>query len=383
MSAHYELGRVPRVLVGAESLPDLLPVFWGWETLSIVLIVDPALAASGYAQKIRDDLKRYPIGEHVIPAGEPTVESVNAAALFARSYPRAVVIGVGGGSAIDTAKQVAAIVPSFEGIEHYLLGANPFPGRRHLIAIPTTAGTGAEVTRTCVVSDSSGRKLWTHGDEQLPDAVILDAAATASVPAALTAATGLDAFAHALEASTGGRKNAISNAGALQAIRLIRRHLPAAVRDGQNLEARAALQGAALLAGTAIDSAGTGVAHAIGHALGTLYGLPHAVAVAVALEASLDWSVAGASEAFKDAADAMHSKPGDLPSAFRRLLEETRFVDAVRALKDVSLDAAAIAETMNAPENRPMLENNARVPSEADRLELAQRTVRTWHAIRA
>jgi alcohol dehydrogenase len=383
MSAQYELGQVPRILVGPDSLASLMPVFWGWETLSIVLIADQAMVDTGYTTKIKETLKKYPVGEHIVPAGEPTVDSVNAAALFARSYPRAVIIGVGGGSALDTAKQVAAIVPSHEGIEHYLLAANPFPGRRHLIAIPTTAGTGAEVTRTCIVSDSSGRKMWTWGDEMLPDAVILDAAVTATVPATITASTGLDAFIHALEANTGGRKNAISSAAALQAIRLVRRHLPAAVRNGQDLEARAALQQAALLAGTAIDNSGTGIAHCIGHALGTLYKVPHGVAVTIGLEASLEWNIAGASEVYKDAADVFHVKPTDLPTAFKKLLEDSHFVDAVRALKDVSMDANAIAETMNAPENQPMLNNNARAVSDTDRLELAKQTVLAWHKLRA
>jgi alcohol dehydrogenase len=383
MSAQYELGQVPRILVGPDALRSLLPVFWGWETLSIVLIADQAVVEGGYTQKIKEILKKYPVGEHIVPAGEPTVDSVNTAALFARSYPRAVIIGVGGGSALDTAKQVAAIVPSHEGIEHYLLGANPFPGRRHLVAIPTTAGTGAEVTRTCIVSDSNGRKMWTWGNEMLPDAVILDAAVTATVPATITASTGLDAFTHALEANTGGRKNAISSAAALQAIRLVRRHLPAAVRNGQDLEARAALQQAALLAGTAIDNSGTGIAHCIGHALGTLYKLPHGVAVTIGLEASLEWNIAGASEAYKDAADLFHVKPTDLPTAFKKLLEECHFVDAVRALKEVSMDANAISDTMNAPENQPMLNNNARAVSDADRLELAKQTVLAWHRIRA
>ena len=383
MNINYELGRVPRILVGETTFSNLLPVFWGWETLSIVLIIDQAMANTEYLQKIKTSLKKYPIGEHVVPAGEPTIQSVNAAALFARSYPRSVIIGIGGGSALDTAKQVAAIVPSHEGIEHYLLAANPFPGRRHLIAIPTTAGTGAEVTRTCIVSDSNGRKMWTWGEEMLPDIVILDPAVTASVPATVTTATGLDAFAHALEANTGQRQNAVSSAAALQAIRLVRRHLPAAVRDPQNLEARAALQQAAMLAGTAIDNAGTGIAHCIGHALGTLYKLPHGIAVTLALEASLEWNIAGASEVYKDAADVFHVKPHDLPTAFKKLLEDSHFNDAVRGLNDLSLDANAIGETMNAPENQPMLHNNARTVSDADRLELAKQTVLAWHKIRA
>src|SRR3954447_26482506 len=106
-----------------------------------------------------------PIVQHSVPAGEPTVASVNAAADAVRRLPEAVVIGIGGGSALDTAKQAAVVAAGASGIEPYLLCANPFGGRRPIIAIPTTSGTGAEVTRTCILSDAGGRKLWTWGDE--------------------------------------------------------------------------------------------------------------------------------------------------------------------------------------------------------------------------
>ena len=122
-----------------------------------------------------------------------------------RATPVAIVIGVGGGSALDTAKQAAVVATAAMGVEHYALAANPLPGHRPMIAIPTTAGTGAEVTRTCIVTDRDGRKVWTWGDELLPDLVVLDPVSTVTMPAHVTAATGLDAFVHALEAVSGRR----------------------------------------------------------------------------------------------------------------------------------------------------------------------------------
>ncbi len=378
----YELGRVPRILVGEESLSGLRAMLKKWECSSAVLIVDQVVA-DGYAQKIRDALQGFSILEYTVPPGEPTVQSVNAAALVARSAPRPTIIGVGGGSALDTAKQVAVVAASFEGVEHYLLCANPFQGRRRIIAIPTTAGTGAEVTRTCVVSDDDGRKLWTWGNEMLPDAVILDPIVTSTMPATITAATGLDAFVHALEANTAQRRNAISSASALQAMRLVRAHLPRAVNEPENLIARRGMQEAALLAGQAIDNCGTGIAHCIGHALGTLYHVPHGVAVTLALEATLAWNVEGHDAIYADAADAFGATPQNLPVALKQLLEDTKFANAVRALPDAVLDANAISQTMVAIENQPMLNNNARSVGDADRLELARRTVEVWKAYRS
>lgn len=380
---HYQLGRMPRILVGEESLAGLHGMLKIWECSSAVLIVDQVVANSGYTQKIKDALKGFAVLEHVVPHGEPTVSSVNATALIARSAPRPTIIGVGGGSALDTAKQVAVVAASHEGIEHYLLCANPFQGRRRIIAIPTTAGTGAEVTRTCVLSDDDGRKLWTWGDEMLPDVVVLDPVVTSTMPATVTAATGLDAFVHALEANTGQRRNAISSASALHAMRLVREHLPRAVNEPANLGARRGMQEAALLAGQAIDNCGTGIAHCIGHALGTLHHVPHGVAVTLALEAALSWNLEGAEDAYTDAAHAFGVSPRELPAAFKALLEDAKFSNAVRVLPDASLNANTISDTMVAIENQPMLNNNARAVNDTDRLELARRTVEVWNAYRS
>ena len=373
---NYEIGRTPRILVGSDHLSSLAEILKGWERASAVLIVDAVIAEGEYLKTLKTALAGVTIAQYIIPAGEPTVDSVNAAAIYARSFPRAVIVGLGGGSALDIAKQVAAIVASHEGIEHYLLCANPFTGRRPIIAIPTTSGTGAEVTRTCIVSDTDGRKLWTWGDEMLPDLVILDPSVTTTMPAFVTTATGLDAFSHALEANTGKRKNAISSGNALHAMKLIRQHLPTAVQKPENLEARAGMQEAAMLAGLAIDNSGTGIAHCIGHALGTLYHIPHGIAVTIALEATLAWNIEGATEAYSSAAEVFGITPSELPQTFKTFLEQTQFANAIKTT--ATLEPQAIADLMNALENQPMLNNNARVVSEAQRLELAEMTVRVW-----
>ncbi len=255
-----------------------------------------------------------------MPAGEPDASSVDAAAELVRSMPGAIVIGVGGGSALDTAKQAAVVATAAMGVEHYALGANPLPGHRPIIAIPTTAGTGAEVTRTCIVTDRDGRKVWTWGDELLPDLVVLDPASTVTMPAHVTAATGLDAFVHALEAVSGRRTTALVTAPALHALRLVRRPPPDRRRRPDDLDARQAMQEAALLAGLAIDGGGTGIAHSIGHALGTLAHVPHGVAVAIGLAAALDWNVDGAPDAYTSAGGCARPSGRRAPRPARELL---------------------------------------------------------------
>ncbi len=379
----YELGRVPRIYVGTGAIDGLRTLVESLGARSAALIADQAVAANGYTAKLNAALDGMSLGEHVVPPGEPTCATVNDAADFARRFPDAAVIGVGGGSALDTAKQAAAVAASREGVEHYLLSAHPFVGKRPMIAIPTTAGTGSEVTRTCILSDASGRKMWTWGDELLPDAVILDPTATVTMPATITAATGLDAFVHALEACTGQRRNAIASAPALQAIRIIRRTLAIPVREPNNLEARQEMQEAALLAGIAIDGCGTGIAHCIGHAVGTLYHIPHGVAVTLAIEAALGWNIGGDSEIFVDVADTLDVRIPELPFVLREMLDETHFAEAVRVLPDALLSAEAIAEVMVAEENQPMLRNNVRVPNAAEQLEMARGTVAVWNTYRA
>ena len=262
------------------------------------------------------------IERYVVPATEPDTASVDTAAELVRSTPGAIVIGIGGGSALDTAKQAAVVTTAPMGVEHYTLGANPLPGHRPMIAIPTAAGTGAEVTRTCVVTDGDGRKVWTWGDELLPDLVVLDPASTVTMPTHVTTATGLDAFVHALEAVSGRRSTALVTASALHALRLVVDPLPITVAAPNDLEARQAMQEAALLAGLAIDGGGTGIAHSIGHALGTHAHVPHGITVAIGLAAALDWNIDGESDATRrprpHSADRLASSPTCSPSSWRR-----------------------------------------------------------------
>ena len=372
---NYALGRIPQIFGGPGALSHLPEVLRQSGSSSVVVIADGAVEKHGFLERLRAVLPQ--MQTFVVAPGEPTCAETNRAADFARAFAQPLIVGVGGGSALDIAKQVAAVIRAPQGIEHYLLCAHPFAGRAALVTVPTTSGTGAEVTRTCVVSDDAGRKLWTWGEELLPDAVILDPQVTSSMPSFVTAATGLDALVHAIEAATSQRRNQIAASMALHAIRLIRGALPRAVRDGTDLLARQQMQEAALLAGIAIDHCGTGIAHNIGHALGTLYHLPHGVAVTVALEASMPWNLREG-QAYRAVAEAFGVAVDGLSGALSALLDEVGLNEAVSRSPEVVIDAGVLARTMRAPENLPMLSNNARVAQGGDDLHLAQQTVTLW-----
>ncbi len=198
MTVAYSIGRAPAIEVGGTAA-DRLPSIVGGR--GAVLVVDAALR-DGFAADVERALaETADVSVSEVAPGEPTADSVDAVGEVVRRHPAAVVVGIGGGSVLDTAKQAAMVAGGRSSIEHYALCANPFPERRTIIAIPTTSGTGSEVTRTCIFTDRSGRKVWTWADEMLPDVVILDPRATVSLPPSVTATTGLNAFVHAIEGS--------------------------------------------------------------------------------------------------------------------------------------------------------------------------------------
>lgn len=377
MNLSYETGPVPAVMAGPGCCARLAERLPG-DARSLLLVCDAGVAAAGLPERVETALASSLTFERfVAPAGEPKVATIDAAAEVARGLDRPVVVGLGGGTAMDIAKLVAALTCNPGSVAQYALGARPLEGRAPAFMIPTTAGTGAEVARTCVLSDDDGRKLWAWSPELGPDGILLDPGLTLSLPAGVTIATGLDAFVHALEATSGQAGNRWIEAMALAAIRLVRANLATVAARPDDLAARQAMQEAALLAGMAIDAGGTGIAHNIGHALGTCYHLPHGVAVALGLQASLDWSVTGAPGRFSAAAAAF--EPGfeaaQLSAGCGDWMESLDFGPIAAALLPDRLDSDIIAAAMAADENAPMARNSARPPQADEFRDLAERVV--------
>lgn len=210
---------------------------------------------------------------------EPDLADLAAAVEAARAAQPDVVIGFGGGSAMDVAKLVSVMLAhnvAFDDIS----GPNRAPARHvTLMQIPTTAGTGSEAgTRALVTEPDTLRKIATESPHMLADMVVLDPELTVSLPAQVTAATGVDALAHCVEAFTSRRAHPVIDHYAREGIRLIGQFLPRAIQDGTDLEARAALLLASFYGGVCLGPVNTTAGHAIAYPLGTRHHLPHGLA---------------------------------------------------------------------------------------------------------
>lgn len=376
------IAKVPPVILGNGVLSELPAQIKQWQVKSVLLVSDEGLASTGLVDKVRTLIEEtVPVEIFLAPAGEPHINTVDKGAKQIRLMDTPLVVGLGGGTALDIAKLIAGLAVSDESIKHYLLCANPWLGSVPKIMIPTTSGTGAEVTRTCVLSDENNNKSWAWGDELSPELVILDPQASKSLPALITAATGLDALVHAIEAATSQSNNAISSANALQSIKFANQNLKDCIDTPDNLSARLKMQQAAYLAGIAIDNCGTGMAHNIGHALGSLYHIPHGIAVTVGLMASLSWSLETQADAYQDVANALNCTVDELVSVLRDLLTTVNFSQCLLRYQETAIDIEQLVLCMKSTENIPMANNNSRVPQGNDWLLLAQNTKHTFRAL--
>ena len=366
-SARFQLGRIPEIAYGvgeANNIADHVQAVFGRSktAATIVLIADKALIDLGIADPIVSSLSDAGAAVSIFDdiSGEPKAAGIDVAADMIRSLEPSVVIGMGGGSALDIAKTASVVASASQSVMYYAQGANPLPrGRAPLMCIPTTAGTGSEVSATNVFSGPDGRKHWVWDAASKPDRIILDPTLTVSLPPALTAWTGLDAFTHALEACTNRKRFAASDVYAHLALRLISGVLETAVNDGENLTARGQMLLGATYAGIAIDNCGTAIAHNISHALAGLAPIHHGFATALALEATLAWSVERGDDSFRRAADAcgLHVK-SELPAWFSSLMDRCDIERRLPSAFDALTVDALVAE-MRHTANLPMLEATA------------------------
>ena len=377
----YELARTPHVTSGQGSRAGLgaLALRASGEKRLALLVADPGLRSTGLIDEVRQAIeKSVPVAAVFQDfASDPGIVETDAAVAAAREAGVGVIVALGGGSALDLGKAVAAVAAEDRSAIDYELCSRDFPARRlPAICVPTTSGTGSEATRTAVLTRPDGAKTWLWGDAVKPTEVLLDPELTVSLPAQLTAATGIDAMVHAVEAATNRNANAANDLYAHEAIRLVAANLEQAVAKPDDLAARAALQRAAMLAGIAIDNGGTAIAHNIGHAMGSLRKIHHGRAVGVAMLASLPWNTEGDDGRFAACAAAMGAKPTAeaFIAAYERLLRASGIKVSI-AEEFAGVSADQLARQMARPENAAMRATNARETSDADLAMLAARVL--------
>ncbi|MGW5719919.1 iron-containing alcohol dehydrogenase family protein [Amycolatopsis sp. NPDC003865] len=328
----------------------------GLRATGIVGRVEKILAAAGIEHAVHEDV-----------GPNPSTAELDRGAARLRESGVATVLALGGGSALDAAKGIALLAGNPGAVAADADRLWDARAGLPLIAVPTTAGTGAETNGFGVAEDRCARrKVYIGHSSVRPRIAVLDPELTLGLPAAVTAATGLDALVHGIESLASRGSTPLSAAYATQAVELVGRWLPPACRDGGDLAARSGLLLGAHLAGRALTVSGLGLVHGIGHALTAHTGTPHGVALAAVLEEVMAFSAPAAAEAYEAVAQALRG-PGGAIEAVRGISGAIGIKRPLRELgvtrEDVpaiAADAVADAVTKNAP----------RRPSEAEVAEL-------------
>ena len=273
-----------------------------------LIVTDKIMQELGYVERIQDELKAMNISSDVfddtIP--EPTTRSIQAGVKLAESGEYDVIIGLGGGSPIDSAKAIS-ILGKFGGqMRDYKFPRIVNERGLPIIAIPTTAGTGSEATRVTVITDESNdEKMLCVGIGFLPTVAVVDYELTLSVPSRTTADTGIDALTHALEAYVSKKANAYSDIQAVAAMKLLAPNLRRVFNNGKDREAREAMMLGSTLAGIAFSNASVALVHGMSRPLGALYHVPHGLSNAMLLPAVTEYSIPAAEQRYADAARVM------------------------------------------------------------------------------
>ncbi len=343
-----------------------------------LVVTDPGIASAGLLDPILANLKKADLTVTVFDGVEPNPRDTSVArgAVVALSEECDVLVAVGGGSPMDTAKAIGVIqqeggkITDYEGLGIVTKPITP------LVAIPTTAGTGSEVTFWSVVTDTARSFKMSIGSPLIAARVALvDPELTVGLPATLTAATGVDALTHAVEGFTATLSEPLTDSLAVSAIRLIGKSLRQAYANGGNLEARYDMMLASLLAGVAFGNSDIGGVHCMGEAIGGLYDTPHGIAMAIYLPVVAAFNSIAVPEKFAVVAEALGEDVAHLstveaarraPMAIRRLTDDLRIPSATTVgVRREDFPRLAKAASINVS-----VESNPRVASEQDFLDM-------------
>ncbi|RKD33478.1 L-threonine dehydrogenase [Thermohalobacter berrensis] len=305
MSAYY----IPTVnLLGRGTINEIGDKVKTLGGKKVLIVTDSGLVKLGMADKVKNILEDSGL-EAVIFGGvqpNPTDKNVEAGFKVWKEEKCDTIVSLGGGSSHDCAKGVGLLasnggkIHDYEGIDK---STNPMVP---LIAVNTTAGTASEMTRFCIITDTNRKVKMAIVDWRVtPKISINDPDLMAGMPPALTAATGMDALTHAIEAYVSTAATPLTDSAALMAIELISKYLPVAVANGMNMEAREKMAYAQFLAGMAFNNASLGYVHAMAHQLGGYYDLPHGVCNAILLPHVEQFNLIGCADKLRDVAIAM------------------------------------------------------------------------------
>ena len=362
-----------RLSFGVGSVDGIGALVAGCGGKRAFIVTDTGVRRAGVTDLVRQKVSR--VADSVVFDGvtpNPTTDDVETGTSALKDFGTGgtVIVAVGGGSAMDAAKAISLHAANGGSARDLADPANDLAPGLPIVAVPTTAGTAAETNGFGVITDVvGGRKFYIGHESVKPRRCVLDPALTVGLPPQITAATGIDALTHALEALMSRNANPIADGLALHAIGMISGWLPAAVARGDDLEARSQMLFASNLAGQAFATGtGLGLCHAIAHPLGARLGVPHGVAIAGVLPGVLEFNLPVSAEKISQAAPNL----GVVGSPSRE--ENARAaVEAVRnlivrvmggnVLSEVTVDGGMLALIVRDCLEDPVISNTPRMPS--------------------
>ena len=309
----------------------------------ILLVTDRGVRDAGLTRAAEDALRDAGLDRVVFEdvVADPPSEVIERAVALCRDERIDLVLSIGGGSALDTAKLVAYLAKSGDRLDD-IYGVGLAKGQRlPLLLVPTTAGTGSEVTPIAIVTTPTTEKKGVVSPRLLPDWAILDPELTLGLPSHVTAATGIDAMVHAIEAYTSRhKKNPMSDQLARQALALLSQNIREVCRNGQNLEARSQMLLGSMLAGMAFANAPVAAVHALAYPIGAIFHVPHGLSNALVLMGVLRFNLPAAETLYAELAPIIDPEAAGLPVAEAA----SRFVEGLAAICRDCKVPASLAE---------------------------------------
>jgi alcohol dehydrogenase class IV len=376
----------PRLMaVGGGALAELPAMLRRLGLANPLIVTDPFLVRSGHLERATALLERDGVPWTVFSdtVADPTTAVVKAGARHLAEGGFDSLVAIGGGSSIDTAKAMSILVANGGRMRDYKVPAEIPKAGPPLVAIPTTAGTGSEVTRFTVITDSeTDEKMLIAGLACCPLAAIVDYELTLSMPLRLTADTGLDSLTHAIEAYVSRRANPFTDGLAKSAMGLIARHIRTACAEPGDRAAREAMMLGATTAGMAFSNSSVCLVHGMSRPIGAFFHVPHGLSNAMLLREITAFSVPAALERYADCARAMGVAEEDEGSqaAVARLLDELRRLNEdlkVPTPRGWGIDAARYEELLPVMANQALGSgspaNNPRIPTSDEIIELYRR----------
>jgi alcohol dehydrogenase class IV len=344
-----------RVITGLGSIKRLGGLLADRGARHVLIVTDPGVAAAGITDRIAAGIG-LPVTVHSAIPANPSTAALDVAVAVARESGADHLVAVGGGSALDAAKAIALTTP--------LPGSEVLP----LVAVPTTAGTGAETNGFGVLESADHRKVYLGDERTAPWLVVLDAELTIGLPPKVTAACGFDAVVHGAESILSRGATAVSRAYAAESLRLTVGALPHAVEDGADVEARSRMLLGAHLAGRALTLSGLGLVHGIAHSVTATIGTPHGVALASIAGPALRFGLGSAPASYAELARAMDVSAG--AAAVDRIADLAEDVGLPTSAAEVGVTGGLVTTIVAKTLADPVTNNTPRRPTETELAEL-------------